>query len=61
MFLIPSADLNSWLDGMNTTSTKEGRTYWHVQIRDEDGTYRLLQKAGLNSIDLTRYLLPEDQ
>ena len=58
IILIPRDHLTPWLDGMNTTSRDDGRTYWHIQIQQDGNSYRLLRKANAEPIDVSKYLLP---
>ena len=57
ILLVPASDFVSWLDGCNTT-TREGRSYWHVQVSKINGEYRLRQRKSADPIKLTQYLLP---
>jgi hypothetical protein len=57
VLLIPLADFDPWLDGMNITQ-KPGRFYWHVVIFREAGSFVLHRKRGFDRVELTRYLLP---
>lgn len=56
LLLIPFKDFQEWLSGMNMTHT-ESREYWHVQIIKRSKKFILLQKANIDRIDLTRYLV----
>ncbi len=58
VLLIPKDALDGWLDGLHTTTRDDGRSYWHVRIQNEGGKFRLLRRAGFESVDLTAYLLP---
>ena len=59
VLLIPVADFNSWLEGMNVTERTD-RAYWHVKVVEEQGKFVLHRKTGYDPIDLTKYLLPPD-
>jgi hypothetical protein len=56
ILLVPFADFEPWLDGMNITE-KADRRYWHVSIFHEAGKFVLHRKKGYDRIDLSRYLL----
>ena len=52
--LIPVNRIVKWLDGMNTT-VKDDRTYWHVQIYEEDGKLTLVRRKGQPKIALDEF------
>lgn len=56
-FAIPLEIIQGKLDELNTT-TKNGRTYWHIQIQQTpEGQFRMqCQKSG-NHLDLTPYMI----
>lgn len=55
-FAIPRDVIENKLPELNTT-TKNGKTYWHIQIQEADGSFRLqCQKTGQH-LDLTRYII----
>ncbi len=56
LLLIPFQEFENFLDGLNTTE-KENRSYWHVQVHNEDGKYILRRKKGFDHIDVSEYLL----
>jgi hypothetical protein len=56
--LIPFAEFQTWLDGMNVTETEE-RSYRHVSIFKEKGRLTLHRKKGFDRIDLTNYLIKD--
>ncbi|HSK80718.1 MAG TPA: DUF262 domain-containing protein [Thermoanaerobaculia bacterium] len=56
--LIPYADLTNWLEGLGTTVTENG-PYWHVQVYNVGGHFRLVRKRGYEAVDLDRYVLRE--
>lgn len=56
ILLIPFSIFANWLDGMNMTKNDE-REYWHVQIIKDEGKYLLLQKANIDRIDVSQYLI----
>ena len=57
-FLIPIKTFAAWLDGMNMT-VKEDRSYWNVQIYEDDGKPSLVRKKGTPRIDLAQYRLAD--
>jgi len=57
IILVPAEKFIQWLDGFNITQ-KEDKFYWHVKILYDGKTAMLLCKAGYDSIDLTKYILP---
>lgn len=57
-FLIPINVFAAWLDKMNMT-IKENRSYWHVQIYEDEGKPALVRKKGVPRIDLLSYELPQ--
>ena len=57
VLLIPFEDFKAWLDGLNMTKLRD-REYWHVHIFRDADRFILRRRAGLDRIDLTRYLLP---
>lgn len=52
--LIPVQKFIPLLEGMNTT-TKDSRTYWHVQIYEEDGKMVLVRKKGQARVSLEEF------
>lgn len=56
LLLIPLADFEQWLPGMNVTH-KEDRFYYHIQVTEEGGRLYLVRKKGQPKIELTKYLL----
>ena len=58
IFLIPIQEFSTWLPGMNMT-TKETRSYWHVQISIDEDRPTLARKKGQSRIDLCKYQLSE--
>lgn len=56
ILLIPFKDFQAWLSGMNMTHAEE-REYWHVQIIKDNKKFILLQKANIERVDLTGYLV----
>lgn len=57
ILLIPFADFEPWLNGLNVTDTGE-RKYWHVHVTQEGATFKLLRKAGFPRVDLSKYFVP---
>lgn len=53
---IPFQEFAGWLDRLWTTE-KEDRYYWHVSIERTGDNFLLRTRKGLESIDLTSYLL----
>lgn len=60
VFLIPFHEFVPWLGGMNVTQTAE-RSYWHVTIYHYDNRFVLHRRKGYERIDLTKYLLPDEE
>ena len=58
ILLIPFAQFQKWVDGMNVTEL-EDRHYWHVSIFKEKGRFTLHRKKGFERIDLTEYVIQE--
>lgn len=55
--LIPYADFEPWLEGLNQT-VNEDRRYWHIQIVEVDADKMMLgRKKGFDNIDLSQYLI----
>lgn len=61
--LIPFGEFRGWLDGLNRTTTEDGRTYWHVHIHipDEGHKFTLRRKKDADDIDVTGYALGESR
>jgi hypothetical protein len=57
LVMIPFKVFAPWVDGMNQTHRDDGRSYWHVQIFDEDGRLVLHRKKDEARPDITKYLL----
>lgn len=53
---IPLKIFGGWLKDLNTTEM-EDRFFWHVHIHEVKGKYMLVQRAGGNPVDLTKYLI----
>lgn len=60
LVMIPFNVFVPWLDGMNQTHREDGRSYWHVQIFDEDGRLILHRKSGEEWPDVTNYLVKDE-
>ena len=56
LLLIPFKIFQPWLEGMNMT-IREDREYWHVQIVKIGDKLKLVQRANIERIDLTTYLI----
>ena len=54
--LIPYADFEPWIEGLNVTQLPD-RMYWHVSIFREGAKLVLHRKKGFDKVDLTRFLL----
>jgi hypothetical protein len=48
----------SWTAGMHTTTTDDGKFYWHVQIFEENRRFVLHRRKDEERIDVTPFLLP---
>jgi hypothetical protein len=56
VILVPTAELETWLPGMNTTS-KGSDFYRHVQIFRDGNRFMLHRRKGERRIDITKYIL----
>jgi hypothetical protein len=55
-FAIPWKVIHSVLGSLNTTTTDEGRTYWHIYLTEpRTGAYTLLVPKGSKQISLDEY------
>jgi hypothetical protein len=54
-FAIPRDVLRPQLDLLNTTTTQDGHTYWHVHLTEKAGAYALLLPKKSSSLPLDRY------
>jgi hypothetical protein len=59
LIMIPFPTFAPWVEGMNQTHREDGRSYWHVQIFDEDGRLILHRKKDEEWPDVTEYLLKD--
>jgi len=58
-FLIPHEILSNNLHLLNTTTTADGRTYWHLHVVEESpGRYALLLPKADKNLDITTYICP---
>ena len=57
LLLIPFGQFDSWISGFNTTTTDDGRMYWHVHLRRESKGMLLNRKKGFDRIDVSSYLI----
>jgi hypothetical protein len=57
ILLFPLPELLPLLEGMHQTHL-EDRSYWHVQIEDQRGRFRLLLRKDHKNPDVTRRVLP---
>ena len=58
ILLIPVQDFAQWIDGMNVTQKNDG-FYWHVKVLQQGSQLSLQRKAGIDLIDLNKYILPQ--
>lgn len=56
--MVPFHSFVPLLEGMHQTTTKDGRSYWHVKIYREDARFVLHRASGFERIDLTGSVLP---
>jgi hypothetical protein len=56
--MLPFQNFLPLLDGMHQTTTKDGRSYWHVKIYRDDGRFVLHRASGYDRVDLTASVLP---
>lgn len=56
LLLVPLSELETWLEDSWTTE-RDGRTYWHIRIREMDGHMKLNLRKGVDDLDITDYLL----
>jgi hypothetical protein len=56
VLLIPFADFEPLLDGLNTTE-KADRSYWHVPIVRDELRFNLLRRKGRSNVNLTKYVV----
>ena len=60
-FVIPASAIRAALDALNTTTTKDGQTYWHIHlVENEPGHYSLLlpKRSAQLPVDAYRMDLP---
>ena len=57
VLLIPYSDLEPWLGRFNTTTLKDGKMYWHLQVKEVNGQYSFTTKQTEENIELTHYLI----
>lgn len=56
--ILPFTKFVPLLQGMHQTTTKDGRSYWHVKIYREASRFVLHRASGFDRIDLTGSVLP---
>jgi hypothetical protein len=54
-FAIPREVLRPHLDSLNTTTTQEGYTYWHIHLTEKAGVYALVLPKKSSSLPLDEY------
>ena len=60
-FVIPASAIRAALDALNTTTTKDGQTYWHMHlVENEPGHYAILlpKRSAQLQVDAYRMDLP---
>jgi hypothetical protein len=60
-FAIPQAALRPHLDSLNTTTTQEGHTYWHIHLTEKGGTYALMLPKRSTTLSLHDYRISVPQ
>ena len=58
ILLVPLPEFRKWTTQLNVTELENGKIYWHVKISEEGKKFKLRFKGGIDSEDLTRFLLP---
>ncbi|MBP1468623.1 hypothetical protein EYB53_023115 [Candidatus Chloroploca sp. M-50] len=56
IFLLPLADLEKWLPGINQT-VNDSQQYWHIHIKRQSDRWMLLRKSDFDSINIDKYLM----
>jgi hypothetical protein len=59
-FAVPQKALHAHLEALNTTTTKDGYTYWHIHMGETDsGHYAVLlpKRSGTLALDEFRLML----
>lgn len=54
-FSLPWAVLHSSLNGLNTTTTKDNRTYWHIHLAEVAGHYTVNLPKRASTLPLDEY------
>jgi hypothetical protein len=55
MLEIPSAEVNTWLERLNTSTKSTGTVHWHFHVYRVDDKYYLEQKQGFGRIEITKF------
>ncbi|MGB7202506.1 MAG: hypothetical protein WBD16_09585 [Pyrinomonadaceae bacterium] len=55
MLVIPSQNVESWLEQLNTTAKASGITHWHFHLYREGETFYIEPKKGFDRIDVSRF------
>ena len=55
MLVIPSKEIESWLQRLNTTVKASGTTHWHFHLYREGETFYIEPKKGFDRIDVSRF------
>lgn len=55
MLVIPSAEVNTWLDRLNTSVKSTGTVHWHLHVFREGEKYYLEPKQGFSRLDITQF------
>lgn len=58
ILIIPYDHFKQWLAGMSVSVEGEIVKHWHVVVSKEQGNLILRLKGGLQSVDLSQYILP---
>jgi hypothetical protein len=57
LLIIPFETFETWVDGLNETTTKDGKQYKHVIISRNNERFELVRRQGFSRIDLTSFVL----
>lgn len=55
MLIIPSLEVNTWLDQLNTSVKSTGTIHWHLHVFREGDLYYLEPKQGFPRLDITQF------
>jgi len=61
IILFKFSEFEKFLHSMNQTHRDDGTYYWHVQLRQESGNWRLQLRKGEDQPDITDHLLKVNQ